>query len=119
MAARAILLFAFGAFLLSSIVRADDGPKFPSREASVVMPLLKQISRSDSPESVLSKIRQILGKPCFGESGGPRNRFTSVDYYFLDDKTMVVAGYLNGRFSGVSFTVPGQRWVLLYKVPNS
>jgi hypothetical protein len=66
------------------------------------MPLLKQISRSDSPESVLSKIRQILGK-----------------HYFLDDKTMVVAGYLNGRFSGVSFTVPGQRWVLLYKVPNS
>jgi hypothetical protein len=119
MATRVFLLCVISALLLGGVIRADDSKLLPSRQARVVMPLLNKISPQDSPQSVLDRIRKILGDPDMSESGGPQIRFTTGDYYWLDDKTKVCVGSLNGKFAGVSICLPGQSFVTLYLVPKS
>jgi hypothetical protein len=120
MSVRAILLLAVATVLSVGIGHADEAATIPSRKASVVMPLLKQISPSDLPQNVQYKITQILGKPDLGPVGeGPQHHFTTGAYYWLDDKTTVIVGTLNGRFSGVSVRLPGQEFVVLYRAPKS
>jgi len=117
MAARLLLLCIISAFLFVGVVRADD-LKLPSRKASVVMPLLNKISPKDSAESVLERVRKILGEADMGDAGGPRNRFWEADYYWLDDKTEIIVGSTNGKFDGISICLPGQTWKDFYRPPK-
>jgi hypothetical protein len=92
MAKLAILLIALAVFGLPVPVCADNPPTLPSRKASVVIPLLNQISPKDSPESVFNQITKILGKSDGGFSGGPTGNFWDDYPYQLDDKTVVDVG---------------------------
>jgi hypothetical protein len=74
-AARAILLFALGAFLLPVIGKADGAPTLPSRKASVVIPLLKAFS----PKAGDSRITQILGKEDLDAGNALNDRFYALD----------------------------------------
>jgi hypothetical protein len=57
-------------FLFSCLAVAQDTPPQP-RKASVVMPLLKELSPKDSPESIDQQITRILGDKYF-EMGARR-----------------------------------------------
>jgi hypothetical protein len=117
---RVILLSLLFSLLLTQGTCRADGASNLSRKASVIMPLLNQISPMDPPQEVFERVKKILGgEPDSGESGGPIGRFWTAEWYFLDDKTEVDVAYLNGRFSGISIRLPGQQWKVLYKAPKA
>ena len=113
------MLVALSAFLFAGNVRADDASTLPSRKASVVMPLLNQISHKDSPQSVLDRILKILGEPG-GFGGGPRENFWQTFEYELDDKTQIEGGWTTDFRTGVilnmsvTIHVPNGKPKLLY-----
>ena len=120
MTVRAILLLAIIAALSVGIGHADDAMTLPSRKASVVMPLLRQISPNDSPQNAQDKITKILGKSDMELGSGPRQgRFSDDAYYWLDDKSYIIVSFLNGRFSGFGICLPDHSFVTLYQVPKS
>jgi len=117
---RVLLLALLFSFLLTQGTCRADGPSNSSRKASVIMPVLNKISPTDPPQEVFERVKKILGgEPDAGESGGPVRRFWTAEWYFLDDKTEVDVGYLNGKFSGISVRSPGQQWRVLYKAPKA
>jgi hypothetical protein len=89
MATRSILPIAFAAFLFSGVARADDPQKLPSREASVVLPLLRHLTIKDtsyfSHDSPLVEIDKILGHADRGMADSRGATFT----YLLNDKTEI------------------------------
>jgi hypothetical protein len=105
-------------FLFSGSARAEDPNTLPSRKASVVMPLLNQISSKDSPQNVLDRIKKILGETDGGVDGGGIGRFWSSDDYLLDDNTVISVSYLNGKLDGITIRSPGQAWKILYTPPK-
>jgi hypothetical protein len=82
------------------------------------MPLLNKISPKDSPQSVLERVRKILGEADMGDAGGPENRFWEADYYWLDDKTEFIVGFTNEKFNRILICLPGQTWKVFYKPPK-
>jgi hypothetical protein len=100
MVIRGIMLVSLWAFLFAGNIHADDLPTLPSNKASVVLPLLYQISSKDSPTSVLERIRRVLGEPN-GEAGGPRRNFWETFQFELDDKTQIEGGWRTNYETGV------------------
>jgi len=83
MVLRGILSIALFAFVFSGVVRADGEPTLPSRNAAVVLPLLRQFTKADP----YSKIETILGKPDTEEGSG-----IYINGFRLDDSTIVTVG---------------------------
>jgi hypothetical protein len=104
MVTRVILLVVLTAFLPLTLVCADDTPTLPSRKAKVVVPLLQQLSPKDSPQSILDRIKKILGKADSSESGGPKTNFLIYCQYGLDDdaEAKVIVAYRRNEVTGLA-----------------
>jgi hypothetical protein len=113
-AARAILLLALGAFLLSTITRADNGPTLPSRKAAVVIPLLSHLAaKSDLEKDVLVELNRILGNYDNASTSHRHSQVRQSSSYHFDDGDKVVAIFLDSQL--VMIYAPTQKdpdWVI-------
>ena len=98
--------------MLSPIAIADDLPNLPSRKASVVIPLLKQVTGKDR----YGDIKKILGVEDFGfvSAGFAQLRYT------LDDKTVIQVTMwamvdLHGGIAGIGAYAPGKPYEVLFR----
>jgi hypothetical protein len=103
-AARAIFIGLI-VFVFSGNIHADDPQKLPSRKASVVLPLLRQLTIRDtsyfSHDSPLSEIDKILGP---ADSGLADSRGATFSYW-LDDKTEITVYFRTDQTTGPRSTV--------------
>jgi hypothetical protein len=114
MVTRTMVMLALIAFLLPSVVRAD-GTSFPSRKASVVLPILAQFSSKDnSPKQTYDKIIKILGEPDLGTGGGPESEHWNDLYFELDDKTQIHVSFINDKLACITARIPGHELKTLY-----
>ncbi|HWB60266.1 MAG TPA: hypothetical protein VG733_12290 [Chthoniobacteraceae bacterium] len=97
------------AFLFSCIAVAQDTPPQP-RKASVVMPLLKELSPKDSPQSIDQQITRILGDKYFemGDGALGSSDYRTTRYYILDDRTTIIAYFTGDNLRAVAFLAPGK-----------
>jgi hypothetical protein len=100
---RVVFLVALTTLLFTWDIQADDQPKVPSRKASVVVPLLENLSPKIVAENkVRVSLREILGDydrvETEKQSGGSRSR----DLFFrLDDGTEVDVEFLNNQLVSI------------------
>jgi len=113
---RAILFAALVAFILAGSLEAEDVPKLPSRKASVVLPLLKQITSKNGE----AEIKKILGNPDDEKGGAGQAQCR----FFLDDKTVVQVSIWelidHSKVGIYQITVlkPGKAWEVVYPKSN-
>ncbi|MCE0499206.1 MAG: hypothetical protein LV481_14800 [Methylacidiphilales bacterium] len=98
MTSRVIPLITLAAFLLVGMTRADDVSQLPSREASVVIPLLKAFS----PKEGYARIVKILGKEDVDTGNGIKDCT-----YGLDDGTSVRVRAVGDKVYSIFWQRPG------------
>ena len=114
---RAMILVALIVFQFDGVARADDFPKLPSRKASVVLPLLAQVSPKDnSRKEVLAAAVGILGNWEMGIGRGTKERFRESYYFILDDGTQVAVTGIGQQY-WITVRQPGQPLTTIY--PNA
>ncbi len=100
-------MIIFGVFLLPAMTFADTKTA-PSLKATVVIPLLKNLSPEEPDKTVRAHIAEILGGPNdFGVGGGPTGRKWGELRYSLDDKSEIVVRILNGKIVEVTVFYSG------------
>jgi hypothetical protein len=106
--------------VLPALVNAQNAEPLPSRKASVVGPLLTQLSPNDPPKKVLAQLDKILGQPDSGAGGGPSSAYWTAKLYVLDDGTEIDIHSVNGKFVGVTLLATGRRFLKeFYHVPKT
>ncbi len=108
--------------VLAAISRAADKPTLPSRQASVVVPLLKQISPTENPQNVLAYVRKVLGDPdplSPLQEEEPVVKGRENMYYRLDDNTEVGVMCIYGKLVRVGICRGGGPTEILYRTANA
>ena len=126
MASRAILLIALALF--STIAYVDGASEFPSRKASVVVPILRKLSPEYLPEAhtvdqfrelrsrTLDQIGKILGRP--DRQVKINIGYTMAYCYDLDDKSFIAVIISEVRLESVTLRVAGKSPDFLYISPK-